>query len=106
MPTTPITDLCAALPVPPGGIASTPLVDLKGSTKVVLFALDVGQEISAHVTPFPATLLPLQGRLKVMVGEAWVDGLPGSRVEFPLNVPHALQAVEPSHFLLVMLRGA
>lgn len=106
MPTTPIHDLSLALPIPPGGIASTPLIDLPGSTKVVLFALDAGQEISPHLTPFPAAVLPLAGRLRLMVGEDWHDGLPGGRVEFPRNVTHAVQAVEPSHFLLLMLRGS
>ena len=34
-----ITDLNQSLPIPEGGIASKPIVDLPGSTKVVLFSL-------------------------------------------------------------------
>ena len=101
-----ITDLNAALPVARDAIASRPLLDLPGSTKLVLFALDRGQEISAHTTPFPAQVLLLEGAIDVMVDGAWRALEPGGQAELPLGHPHGIRAGEPSHFLLTMLRGA
>lgn len=99
-----ITDLNAALPVARDAIASRPLLDLPGSTKLVLFAMDAGQELSAHSAPFPAQILVLEGRLEVMV-----DGVPselgtGERHELPRGLPHGVRALEPTHWLLTMLR--
>jgi quercetin dioxygenase-like cupin family protein len=101
-----ITSLSEALPIPPEGIASRPLMDLKGGTKLVLFALDLGQEISAHTTPFPAQVLLLAGDIEVMVDQAWTRLAPASQIALPTGLPHGIRALAPSHFLLTMLRGA
>ena len=101
-----IRDLAHFLPVPRAGIASSPLLDLPGDTKLVLFAMDAGQEISPHATPFPADVLLLDGALEVMVGDSWAALRPRDRRELPAGLPHALKAHKASHFLLTMLRGA
>lgn len=101
-----IKDLAAALPVPEAGIASSPLLDLAGGTKLVLFAMDAGQEISPHAAPFPAQVLVLDGKLEVMVGSDWDTLAPHDGLDLPAGLPHAVRAVAPSHFLLTMLRGA
>ncbi len=100
-----IKDLAAALPVPEAGIASSPLLDLPGRTKLVLFAMDAGQEISPHAAPFPAQVLVLQGRLEVMVGLDWEALGADEGLDLPAGLPHAVRALAPSHFLLTMLRG-
>jgi quercetin dioxygenase-like cupin family protein len=100
-----ITNLQEALPVPADGIASRPLLDLKESTKLVLFALDAGQEISAHSAPFQAQVLLLAGVIEVMVEDVWHRLAPGDRIELPKGRPHGVRAVQASHFLLTMLRG-
>lgn len=100
-----IRDLAAALPVPEAGIASSPLLDLAGGTKLVLFALDAGQEISPHATPFPAQVLVLDGRLSVMVGTEWETLEANDGLDLPPAIPHAVKALAPGHFLLTMLRG-
>lgn len=100
-----VRDLSVSLPIPDSGIASSPLLDLAGSTKLVLFALDAGQEISPHATPFPAQVLLLAGRIEVLVGNMWTGLAPGERHELPAGVPHGIRALEASHFLLTMLRG-
>jgi quercetin dioxygenase-like cupin family protein len=102
----PITQLSEALPLGAGAIASKPLVDLPGDLKLVLFAMDEGQEISAHSAPFPATVLCVAGRLEVMVAGAWSTLGPGGRMDLPQGVPHGVRALEPSHWLLTMLRGS
>jgi quercetin dioxygenase-like cupin family protein len=100
-----IRELATHLPIPDAGIASSPLLDLAGSTKLVLFALDAGQEISPHSTPFPAQVLVLGGKLEVMVGGDWETLGASDGLDLPPGIPHALRALAPSHFLLTMLRG-
>lgn len=105
LPTVP-TDLSEALALPAGGIASRPLLEVRGGIKVVLFALDAGQEISPHLSPFPAEVLVLRGRMEISVGdERWTVPAQG-RIDFPMGRPHGLLALEASWFLLTMQRGA
>lgn len=101
-----ITDLAAALPIPEGGIVSKAILDLPGATKVVLFALDAGQEITPHAAPFPAEIVALEGRIRVSVGEEACALLPHQAVDLPPGVPHGIVAQEPSRFMLTMRRGA
>lgn len=100
-----VRDLATALPVPEAGIASSPLLDLPGGTKLVLFALDAGQEISPHATPFPAQVLVLDGKLEVMVGADWETLEANDGLDLPPGIPHAVRALAAGHFLLTMLRG-
>jgi len=100
------TTYAEALAIPEGGIASRPLLEVKEGTKLVLFALDKGQEISAHKSPFPAAILLLEGRIEVMVGETWHTLQPNEQIALPLGLPHGIRALAASHFLLTMLRAA
>jgi quercetin dioxygenase-like cupin family protein len=104
--TTAITNLQETLPVSPGAIASRPLLDLPGSTKLVLFAMDAGQEISAHTTPFPAQVLLLEGSISVMVDGVWTTLEPGDQKSLPRGLAHGVRAETPTHWLLTMRRGA
>ena len=101
-----IRDLNETLPIPEAGIASTPLLELPGAAKVVLFALDRGQELSPHAAPFPAEIVLLAGALDVMVGETWTSLTPDQLVALPKGATHAVRAQAPSHFLLTLRRGA
>jgi quercetin dioxygenase-like cupin family protein len=105
MSSTPVSTYTEALAIPEGGIASKPLLEVKEGTKLVLFALDHGQEISAHKSPFPASILLLEGSLEVLVGETWNRIQPNEQIALPLGLPHGIRALEPSHFLLTMLRA-
>lgn len=100
-----ITNLNEALPISPGAIASRPLIDLPGDLKLVCFAMDAGQEISAHSAPFPATVLCVSGELEVMVDGAWTRVPAGERHDLPKGRPHGVKAAQPSHWLLTMQRG-
>jgi quercetin dioxygenase-like cupin family protein len=102
---TAITNLQDALPVSPGSIASRPLLDLPGDTKLVLFSMDTGQEISAHTTPFPAQVLLLDGSISVMVDGAWTTLEPGGQKALPKGLAHGIRAEAPCHWLLTMLRS-
>jgi quercetin dioxygenase-like cupin family protein len=102
---TAITNLTEALPLSAGAIASRPLIDLPGDLKLVLFAMDTAQEISAHSTPFPAQVLCISGELDVMVDNAWTRLTAGERKELPKGLAHGVKAASPSHWLLTMQRG-
>lgn len=106
MTTTAITNLNESLPIPEGGIASKPIVDLAAGTKVVVFALDQGQEITPHTAPFPAEVIVLEGSLDVLVGKVSQPVLAHQVIDFPAGLPHGLRALAPSRFLLIMRRGA
>lgn len=100
-----ITNLSDALPLSKDAIASRPLIDLPESTKLVLFAMDQGQEISAHTTPFPARVTCLEGRLEVMVDGVWSPIASKESMDLPKGLPHGVRATEPTHWMLLMLRG-
>lgn len=100
-----ITSLSEALPISGGATASRAILDLPGDLKLVLFAMDAGQEISAHSAPFPAAVLCIAGELDVMVDGAWTRLPAGARHDLPKGRPHGVKAVQPSHWLLTMQRG-
>jgi quercetin dioxygenase-like cupin family protein len=85
------------------GIASRVLAKTSGGN-LTLFSFDAGQELSEHTAPFDALVLVLEGAMQLTIGGQAVTAVPGSIVRMPANVPHALEAVEPTRMLLVMLR--
>jgi quercetin dioxygenase-like cupin family protein len=87
----------------PQGIASRVLAKNGGGT-VTLFAFDAGQALSEHTAPFDALVLVLEGVFTLTVGGQVVEARPGSVVRMPAHLPHAVEAVEPSRMLLIMLR--
>jgi len=100
-----IVSLHDTLPISAGATASRPILDLPGDLKLVLFAMDAGQEISAHSAPFPASVLCIQGGLEVMVDGTWSTVGAGDRIDLPKGLPHGVRAAAPSHWLLTMQRG-
>src|SRR5262245_66668615 len=84
------------------GIASRVLTRTAGGN-VTLFALDAGQGLEEHTSPFDALVLVLEGALTLTIGGAAVAASPGSVVRMPGGVPHAVDAPEPARMLLVML---
>lgn len=85
------------------GIASRVLAKTSGGT-LTLFAFDTGQGLSEHTAPFDALVLVLEGALDLTVGGHAVRAVPGTIVRMPANVPHAVDATEPTRMLLTMLR--
>ena len=97
--------LQALLATPEGGIASRVLAKAAGGN-VTLFAFDAGQGLTEHTSPFDAFVIVLEGHFSLTIGGAPVDARPGQIVRLPAAVPHAVEAVEASRMLLVMLRDA
>ncbi len=85
------------------GIASRVLGKTAGGT-VTLFAFDKDQALSEHTAPFDALVMVLEGSLTLTIGGSPVTATPGSIVKMPANVPHAVDALEPTRMLLIMLR--
>ena len=85
------------------GIASRILSKTSGGS-LTLFAFDTGQGLAEHTAPFDALVMVLDGRLVLTVGGVEVAATPGTVVRMPANIPHAVDAPEPSRMLLTMLR--
>lgn len=95
--------LATLIVTPEHGVASRVLAKNGGGT-VTLFAFDAGEALSEHTAPFEALVLVLEGVLDLTIGGQAVEARPGTIVRMPANVPHALEAPEPSRMLLIMLR--
>ena len=87
----------------PQGIASRILGKAAGGN-MTLFAFDEGQGLTEHSSPFDAFVLVLDGAMNLTIGGTSVRAAPGTIVRMPADVPHALDATEPSRMLLVMLK--
>lgn len=87
----------------PHGIASRILSKNNGGS-ITLFAFDAGQGLSEHTAPFDAMVMVLDGQLTLTIGGTQVTAMPGTVVRMPANVPHAVDAPEPSRMILTMLR--
>jgi quercetin dioxygenase-like cupin family protein len=102
--TTPqFVELFAACPIVPGATVSKPLVNLPEG-KVVIFAMDAGQEISEHRAPFVSTVHVLDGKLRFGVGSEQKDMGPHDWLVMPSNAPHRLTALEPTRFVLTLFK--
>lgn len=96
-----LPELC---PVVPGATVSKPLVNTP-SLRQVLFSMDAEQEMSDHKAPFVATVQIVSGRLSFTVDGQVRDMRAGDWLLMPPNVLHALKAIEPTIFLLTLVKG-
>ena len=85
------------------GIASRIVAKTSGGN-LTLFAFDAGQGLTEHTSPFEALVMVLEGSCMLTIGGSPVLATPGTIVRMPADVPHAVDAVEATRFLLVMLR--
>lgn len=87
----------------PDGIASRVLAKTSGGN-LTLFVLDAGQGLTEHTSPFEALVIVLEGTCTLTIGGTAVRATPGTIVRMPANIPHAVEAVETTRMLLVLLR--
>lgn len=87
----------------PGGIASRVLGKAPGGT-VTLFAFDADQSLTEHTSPYDALVQVLSGALILTIGGVELRAEAGSIVRLPANIPHAVDAPEPSRMLLILIR--
>jgi quercetin dioxygenase-like cupin family protein len=95
--------LADLLQLQPRGIVSRVIARSSGGN-VTLFAIDDGEGLSEHTTPYDALAIVLEGRMRIQIADAVVTASAGHVVRMPANVPHALQAEQPSRMMLVMLK--
>ena len=88
---------------PEQGIASRVLASATGGN-LTLFALDAGQGLTEHTSPFDAFVMVLEGALVLTIGGRPVHATPGTIVCMPAGVPHAVEAPEATRMLLMMLK--
>ena len=88
----------------PGSVVSRALVQSKPAS-VTLFAVDAGQGLNEHTTPYDAHVLIVEGTASLTIGGVPVTARTGEIVRLPASVPHALDAREPFKMLLFMIRG-
>lgn len=103
--THPIQDPAALLPIPTGGLATLPLLDLPGSTFVQLVALDRGAAYGPVAFEEASQLVPLGPGFGISGG----GPLNGLRAHEPILIPaqkaFTLEATAPGHLLLLRFRG-
>ena len=87
----------------PDGIASRILARTSGGN-LTLFAFDAGQGLTEHTSPFEALVMVLEGACTLTIGGTRVRATAGTVVRMPADVPHALEAMETTRLLIVMLR--
>ena len=103
IPASEVLPLHSLVTTAPGGIASRVLGKAPGGT-VTLFAFDAEQGLTEHISPYDAMVLVLTGALVLTVGGVALRAEAGTIVRLPANVPHAVEAPEPSRMLLILIR--
>lgn len=97
-------NLVEQIDISAGGIVSKPLLETD-SIKQVLFAIDAGQDLSEHTSPFVATVQVLDGQVDFVVsGEDYrLDA--NDWLIMPANAPHAVKSVKPTRMILTLLKN-
>jgi quercetin dioxygenase-like cupin family protein len=100
-----IAGLAAELPIPTSATTSRVVVNTP-DVRVVAFAMDAGQELTDHASPFPVVVVMGEGTMQFTT--MGIDHLlkPGDVVSLAPNERHALLATQPCRFVLCLLRGA
>ena len=101
--TTQYAALLDTAPIADDATVSKPLLNLP-SLKVILFAMDAGQSISEHRAPYVATVHVLDGRLRFGVGGESREIAANDWLVMPPDAPHDLDAIEPTRFLLTLVK--
>ena len=86
-----------------GSVVSKTLLD-KAAGTLTLFALDAGQGLSEHTSPYDATVLIIDGEATLIIGGQPLSAKAGELVIMPAGVPHALRAERRFKMLLIMIR--
>jgi len=97
------TNLLDLTPIVQGATVSKPLVN-SDVLRQIVFAMDKGQSISEHRAPFVAVVQVLDGELRFGVDGETRTLIAHDWLVMPADKPHDLDAVEPTRFLLTMVK--
>lgn len=96
-------NLLELTPVVADATVSKPLVN-SDAIRQVVFAMDKGQSMSEHRAPFVAVVQVLEGELRFGVAGDTRTLKAHDWLIMPPNEPHDLDAVEPTRFLLTLVK--
>lgn len=99
-----IRDLTAEAGIPGDGTLSRVLFQ-DDRLRLVLFAFDSGQELTEHTAALPAVAQVVSGCFRLTLGTEVVNVRPGAWVHMPAGLPHSVEALEPGHLLLTLLKA-
>ena len=99
-----ITSLADEIDIEPGATVSKVLVK-DGPVRLVLFALDEGEELTEHTSSLPVILQTVAGSITVSASSEHHVLVPGGWIFLEAGEPHTVVAEDPSRFLLTMVRG-
>lgn len=72
---------------------------------VTLFAIDQGQGISEHTTPFDAMVQIVEGEAIIIISGKEYKLKAGDFIVMPANDPHAVKSVTKFKMLLTMIKS-
>lgn len=97
---TPLAELVA---YQPGSVVSRVLLRNEGGV-LTLFAFAEGEGLTEHMSPHDATVLVLEGDVRVTVGGEEHRLAAGEILHLPASVPHALEGGRAFKMLLTLLK--
>lgn len=97
--------LLRRLPIEPGRVRSKRLFASDNLT-VLGVAMDAGSEMREHVAPAPILIHVVSGEAVLDIGGRRVALLEGTLVHVDAREPHAVEALAPTRFLLVLVKSA
>ena len=100
---TAVAELTSLIDIAPDGIVTKALYESPG-VRLVLFAMDAGQCLTDHSASKPALVQVLDGRIVFQVDGAKHELGPSGWVAMPAGALHAVDAIEPSRFLLTLVK--
>ncbi|MEJ5304931.1 MAG: cupin domain-containing protein [Ignavibacteria bacterium] len=76
----------------------------KPNGNITLFALDKGESIAEHISPYEALVQILEGKTVVTIGGQPYTLVGGDFILLPPNISHGLVAEEKTKMLLTMIK--
>ncbi|MDO4913534.1 MAG: cupin domain-containing protein [Bifidobacteriaceae bacterium] len=100
-----IDDVTSLVSIQPEATVSRTVMSTEGGN-IVVFAMDKGQELSEHTAAMPVFVQVLQGKVTITSGDKKTELVQGGLVYFPVRLPHAVLAEEPTIMMLTMNTAA
>ena len=100
-----VKNLQAELPITGEATTSRTVVS-NDAARVVSFAMDAGQELTDHSAPRPAVIQVVEGNLTLTVAAQRHELVAGDAVYLAPNERHAVVAMTPCRFVLVLVTAA
>ncbi len=97
------TALTALVDYQPGSVVSRVLLRTDSGV-MTAFAFAEGEGLSEHSTPHDATVLVLEGVVRIAIEDTEHRVAAGEILQLPASVPHALQGDGPFKMLLTLFK--